>query len=286
MSYLFPKFSRELLAHPGGYHDSYGRVDRLLATKWFSQRAVHCPDSYLDFLSEIGPGRFFSGGLTLFAAEPFGEIDRWTERLPSGIGVDLIAIGYDGTTEGCYCLKNSGTDDAVYWHNWETGVAQPFGRTFVDWIEESPSELFNSSVYSGYKKIKNLERVLEIIEQRRGFEVRLLFFEKQLVRPPGKEKDFLPRYNRVTCAIRKRVETGLAQLTFEVRRTGSSVGADNVQHVTVSLSEFGVGQEITVDAFAFDPFNVPFERIVVDYTPDIDLGSPKRSRYAELAQYL
>jgi hypothetical protein len=286
MSDSFPKFSSELAAHPGGYHHGYGRVDRLLATKWFSQRSVHCPSSYLDFLSEIGPGKFFAGGLILFLVDPQGEIDRWTERLPVEIRSHFFVIGYDGTTEGCYCLKSSGTDNAVYWHNWEMGVAEPYGRSFVNWIEQSPSELFNSSVYSGYKKIKNLEKVHEIIEQRRAFDVRLLSFEKKLVRPPGKEKDFLPRYNRVTCAVRKRSETGLNQLTFKIHRKGSSVGADNVQHVTVSLPDFAAGQEVSVDVFAFDPFNVAFEGIVVDYTVDIDLRSPTRSHYAELKPYL
>jgi hypothetical protein len=72
----------------------------------------------------------------------------------------------------------------------------------------------------------------------------------------------------------------------KVRRKGSSVGADNVEQVTVSLPYFAAGQEVTVDAFAFDPFNVPFEGIVVDYTADIDLSSPMRSRYAELKPYL
>lgn len=282
----FPNFSRELALHPGGYHHGYGRVDRSLGAKWFLQRSVHCVASYLDFLSEIGPGRFFSGGLTLFSVEPQGDLDQWTGRLPNEIRASLFAIGYDGTTEGCYCLKSSGADDAVYWHNWETGDAQPYAPTFFNWIERSPSELFSRSVYSGYKKIKNIEKVRETIEQRKAFDVRLSSFEKKLVRPPGKEKDFLPRYNRVTCKIRKCSESALEQLTFEIRRTGSSVGADNVQHLTIPLPDFAVGQEVTVDAFAFDPFNVPFKTIVVDYTPEIDLGSPRRSHYAELKQYL
>src|SRR5579862_7293292 len=104
MSVSFPKFSHELALHPGGYHHGYGRVDLLLAGKWFQQRSVNCPDSYLNFLCEIGPGRFFSGGLTLFSVEPQGELDQWTGRLPPLIRASLFVIGYDGTTEGCYCL--------------------------------------------------------------------------------------------------------------------------------------------------------------------------------------
>lgn len=282
----FPKFADELAVHPGGYHHSYGRVDRSLFAEWFSQRSVQCPRPYLDFLSEIGPGRFFSGGLDLLSVEPGGDLDLWTEKLPSKARAHFFAIGYDGTTEGCYCLRRSVTDDAVYWHNWETGETAQCSPKFFDWIEHSPSKLFNDSAYAGYKKIKSLEQVREIIKQRKAFEVRLLSFDKKLVRPPGKENDFLPRYNRVICGICKRNASDLGQLTFEVRRTGSSVGTDNVQQVTISLPAFAVGQEITVEAFAFDPFNVPFGEIILDYTPEVDLGSPKRARYAELKQYL
>jgi len=286
MSTSFPKFADELAVHPGGYHYGYGRTDPSLSTEWFSQRLVQCPGPYLDFLSEIGPGRFFSGALALFSAEPQGDIDSWTERLPRKSPAEFFAIGYDGTTEGCYCLKNSGTDESVYWHSWETGETRPCSPKFINWIEQSPSKLFNHSVYAGYKKIKNLERVRKIIEDRRAFAVRLLSYEKELVRPPGKEQDFLPRYNRVICSVHKHSESSLKQLTFEVRRIGSPVGTDNVQYVTVSLPDFAAGQEISVEAFAFDPFNVPFEEISVDYTPEIDLGSPMRVRYAELRQYL
>jgi hypothetical protein len=286
MSASFPKFSRELASHQHGYHRPYGRIDRTLALKWFSQRSLVCPESYLDFLCEVGPGKFFSGALTLFAVEPQAELDRWTDQLPAETRADFFAIGYDGTTEGCYCLKSSGNDEALYWHNWETGETALYDPTFLNWIERSPSQLFNETAYSGYKKIKSPEKVHEIIEQRRAFEVSLVAYEKKLVRPPGQEKDFLPRYNRVTCTIRKRSESELKQLTFIVRRTGSAVGADNRQPVTLSLPELGVGEQVTVDVFAFDPFNVRFEDIVLDYTADIDLGSPTRSQYAELRPYL
>jgi hypothetical protein len=286
MGVSFPKFSRELAIHQGGYHRPYGPIDRALALEFFSQRSLVCPDSYLDFVCEIGPGRFFAGSLTLFPIQAQGELDRWTEQLRVEANADFFAIGYDGTTDGCYCLRSLGGDEALYWHGWEAGETALYDSSFANWIEQTPSQLFSEKSYAAYRPIANPEKVQEVIEQRKAFDVSLVNYDKKLVRPPGKEKAFLPRYNRITCAVRKRQESALKQLTFVVRRTGSSVGADNRQHVTITLPEFEVGQQATVEAFVFDPFNVRFEDIVVEYTADIDLASPTRSQYAELKPYL
>ena len=285
MSARFPRFVCELKEHPGGYHQTYGRTERSVAAEWFAQRSIPCLPSYLDFLSEVGAGRFFSGQLELFEAEPGGRVDRMTNEMGDGSHT-YFAIGYDGTTAGCYCLKRSGTEETVYWCDYETGAIRSHRSSFVDWIEESPKELFSQVVYAGYKRIKDIDQARRVIEGRKSFEVRLLRYDEQLVRPPKKENDFLPRYHQIVCEVRKNKQSSLTQLTFKVRRTGSSVGADNVEYVTVNLPDFAVGQSVAVEVFAFDPFNCPFKEIVIDYSPEIDLGSPARARFAELKPYL
>src|SRR6266404_122551 len=106
-SLSFPRFVRELKDHPApGYHTIYGQVDRLTATAWFGQRLVCCPQPYLDFLNDIGSGSFFAGSLVLFSIESPGSlIDITTNRLPEDERARFVVIGYDGTTEGCYCLR-------------------------------------------------------------------------------------------------------------------------------------------------------------------------------------
>jgi hypothetical protein len=278
-------FARELVEHTGGYHQTYGQVDRADALKWFAQRSLRCPRTYLDFLSEIGPGNYFSGGLVLFEVELGGLVDQVTEKLGCD-GSDYLAIGYDGTTDGYYCMKNSETDEAVYWYDSETKAIGPHHRSFVEWVEECPRTLFSHSVYAGYKRIKDLAQVRRVIRERMSFDVRLLRYDRQTVRPPKKEKDFLPRYHRIICLVRKNNNSSLGQLTVKVCRTGSSVGADNVQYVTIDLPDFLAGQEKEVEVFVFDPFNLPFKDIVIDYSPQIDLSSPSRARFVELKPYL
>ena len=282
----FPNFARELAEHSGGYHQTNGRVDLSQAMDWFARRSIKCSQAYLDFLSEIGPGEFFSGGLVVFPLEPGGPFDRANEKLPNKFRAEFFALGYDGTTEGCYCMSKTGADDAVYWCNWQANQIQVQEESFTKWIEEAPRKLFSKSVYAGYKKIKDIAKVRSVIEDRKRYQVRLLRYDNQLVRPPGHEKDSLPRYNRIVCAVRKLEDSSLRQLTFRVRRTGSSVGNDNVQYVTVSLPETGQGEEVQVEAYVFDPFNVRFQEIIVEYSPDIDLGSPMRARFAEIKDYL
>jgi len=280
----FPNFAHELGLHGGGYHQTYGRVDLSQAMDWFARRSIKCSQAYLDFLSEIGPGEFFSGGLVVFALEPGDPFDRANEKLPYELRAEFFALGYDGTTEGCYCMSKAGADDAVYWCNWQANQIQVLEERFVTWVEEAPRKLFSKLVYAGYEKIKDIAKVRSVVEDRKRYQVRLLRYDKQLVRQH--EKDFLPRCNRILCAVRKFEDSSLRQLTFRVRRTGSSVGNHNVEYVTVSLPEIQAGEEVQVEAYVFDPFGVPFQDIVVEYTPYIDLGSPMRVRFAEIRDYL
>lgn len=282
----FPRFVRELKDHPApGYHTIYGQVDRLTATAWFAQRLIRCPQPYLDFLNDIGSGRFFAGSLALFSIDsPRSIVGVATNRLPEDERARFFAIGYDGTTEGCYCLSRAGIDKTVYWHNWDTKSTHAHGADFVQWIENAPDELFSKTVYAGYEKIRDFASVCQVIRERGRFEVRLLHYDQKLVR--REQNDLLPRYNRIVCGVRKLDASRLNELTFKVHRSASSVGADNVQYVTIGLPNFPVGEEITVEALVFDPFNLPFRELVIDYSPEIDLSSPTRVRFAELKEYL
>jgi hypothetical protein len=285
-SLSFPRFVRELKDHPApGYHTIYGQVDQLTATAWFAQRLVRCPQPYLDFLNDIGSGSFFAGSLVLFSIESPGSlVDIATNRLPENERARFFAIGYDGTTEGCYCLSRAGIDKAVYWHNWGAKSTHAHGADFVQWIENCPEELFSKTVYAGYKKIRDFASVCGVVRERGHFGVRLLHYDQQLVR--REQKDLLPRYNRIVCGVRKHQTSRLNKLTFKAVRSGSSVGLDNVEYVTIDLPDFPVGEEITVESWVCDPFNVPFRELVIDYSPEIDLSSPMRVRFAELKEYL
>jgi len=284
----FPRFTRELSQHSAlGYHALFGPVDRIADTAWFGQQLICCPVPYVDFLNEIGPGRFFAGDLVLFpTAGAEASVQQVTKKLPETVRSRFFAIGYDGTTEGCYCLIRTGDDNCVYWHNWGMQTTALHHPDFIEWIENSPNELFNKAVYAGYKTIKDISGALGIVKERCKFEVRLLEYDKQLVRPPGKEKDFLPRYNRIVSGVRKYAASPLEQLTLKVRRLGTTVGEDNIQYVTLDVSGVPVDMETRLEAYVFDPFNLPFESINIDYSPEIDLSSPMRARYAEIKVYL
>jgi hypothetical protein len=284
----FPRFSRELKDHPGpGYHTIYGQTDRLVAGQWFKERSIQCLPSYLDFLSDVGTGRFFAGSLEVFAAvSSKSPVDAVTSELAEEDRSKFFAIGYDGTTEGCYCLNRESVDDRVYWHNWETGTTEAYRANFVQWIEDCPDELFNRTAYAGFKKIRDMAGIQRVLRERENFEVRLLSYDKQLLRPPGKQKDFLRGYNRIVCGIRKHGDSWLTCLTLKVCRLGSPVGANNVEYVTFPLPEFAAREEVRVEAFVFDPFNVPFREMVIDYSPEVDLKSPMRVSFAELKEYL
>ncbi len=282
----FPSWQAELKAHPAtGYHD-YSRVDAGVAADWFAQRDIRPPVAYLDFVSQIGVGSFFAGSLVLFEIRSGGNLESQTIRLPESVRRELFAIGYDGTTEGCYCLKRGGEDPAVYWHSWESMEASVLEESCLDWIERLPAELFNNKVYAGYKSIKDMANIAKVIAERAAFEVRIIEFGIDLVRPSGKERDLLARYSRVLLGVRKLRASDLKRLTVILHRTGSRVGSDNKEYVTVDVAEIPAGSEAILETFAFDPFNVPFENIIAQFTPSIDLGSTSRVRFAEIKDYL
>jgi hypothetical protein len=172
--------------------------------------------------------------------------------------------------------NREGVDDRVYWHNWETGTTEAYRANFAQWIEDCPDELLNRTAYAGFKKIRDMAGIQRVIRERENFEVRLLSYDKQLVRPPGKEKDFLRRYNRIVCGIRKHGDSWLTCLTLKVCRLGSPVGANNVECVTFPLPEFAAREEVKLATFRrknalSDPGRLTLHAAEMDFGGDFAL---------------
>jgi hypothetical protein len=286
--HAFPDFYRELQQHSApGYHVSSGAIDTVFAAHWSTTRSIRLPSPYLEFLGVFGPGRYFAGSLILFPLEEQpGKIDRITARLPEADRAKFFAVGYDGTTEGCYCLDRTGVSSAVFWHSFETSETASIHPDFHQWIEHCPTQLYSDDIYKGYRDVRDVMGVRNVIKERSGFEVRLVKAEPIKVRPPGHEEDFLPRYHRLVVGITKHEESQLRKLTFAVLRSGSAIGLRNIEYVTIDLPEVAKGTEVTCDAYVFDPFNLPFVHFEIIYDPEIDLSSNMRVRYEEIKDLL
>lgn len=284
----FPRFASELRLHAApGYHVASGPLDVAFATGWFAKRSIDCPPPFLEFLGIFGVGRFFGGALVIFSlAEKNRMIEEFTARLPESDRAKFFAFGYDGTTEGCYCLDRSGNNRAVFWHGFEAGQMAVLHSDFAEWIENCPAKLFSEQLYIAYRNIRDVAGIDRVIRERAAFEVRMLSVEMTKVRPPGHEQDFLPRYHHLVLGIRKLRDSELSKLTVSVIRMGSSIGSQNVEVVTIDLPNFPVGPEILQDAYVFDPFNLPFEQIKVIHVPEIDLSSPMRVKFKEIKGFL
>lgn len=279
-------FLKEIKTHNApGYHRIFKYPDDL--NLLIEEEGYKLNAFYVDFIKTIGCGHFFGGSLVLFPLiGETGSVRALTNYLHS-IGIkDFVAIGYAGTTEGYYCLKNEKEDNAVYWVNVQTKTINKLNECFENWINTQSNELFNPDIYAAYKKIKDIESVYEVIKERSFIEVELLDFEKRLIKPPGNEKDFLPRYNKVILAIRKDKEVKLRQLTIKFSRSGSSIEEDNVEYLTVDIGHIPINKSEVVQSYLFDPFNLPFEKIECDYQPEIDLTSKMRVRYKEIKKFL
>ena len=288
----FEKFRKEISLHSAkGYHKAYGRIDRSQITTHFAVHHWSPPKEYADFLATIGPGRYFAGALVFF------PLDRGTENVHSVLEVTnqledvgsktSLGIGYDGTTEGCYCVsKRNQGDKAVYWYSWNDGVTTTVNESFVRFVESAPTELYSEKIYAGFRTPGDTKKIREVIAQRQAFEVRVVSFDMQLTCKPDKPDAFLPRYNRVVLSVTKEAPSNLAKLTIKVLRRGSKIGTDNVEYVTIDVSRLPVGVATAVEAYVFDPFNLPFDKIESAYDPEIDLSDPRRVRFKEIEDYL
>ena len=213
-------------------------------------------------------------------------VEMETQRLASCSKESLIGFGYGGITESCYCFEGKSGSDCVYWFSWEENIKRVEAANFEQWIETKPSQLFLAEIYAGYSKIKNIDRLMAVMDKRAAFKVELKAYDKQLQRPPDGASDFLPRYNRLVFRLEKTRSVGIKIITIKVRRAGSKIGQDNVEYVSIPVDDIPRGKVIERECYAFDPFNLPFERIEIEYNPIIDLGSKMRVRFKELSGLL
>jgi hypothetical protein len=290
---MFSHFKRELRARDAlGYHRSLGPIDPPKGNSWFLRRGWSPNPHYIKFLSEVGPGVYFAGSLVIFPLDAgLGRtVESEANRLQSVGEETLFSFGYDGSTEGVFALPKHEPDDAessgVLWYNYQDRRVSSLGRSFTDWIEEQPTKLFNKKIYDGFRSLSNIEGINRVIDDRSAFSIQLIDFDRSAVRPPGKESDFLPRYHKGTVEIVKHREVCLFWLTFKVLRLGSKVGPDNVEYVSIPVQDIKCGIPTKKEFYVFDPFNMPFENVKIDYNPLIDLGSKMRVKYKEIQDLL
>jgi hypothetical protein len=284
---MFDAFKKELTAHSDGcYHRLFGVPERSEVISWFRVHGITPPSTYLDFICEIGAGSFFGGSLVIYPLSGHRSVQTELVRLKEATGDSIFPFGYDGTTESCYCLQSHTGSEAVCWFSWEEKIKRSLSPTFQEWIEGKPSELFSADIYAGYKNLTNVDELVAVMEERSAFRVRLLNFDKQLQRPPDKPNDMLRRYNKVVLEITKTRPVTIEVLTVMITRLGSRVGGANIEFTTFPVQGIPVNVATVRECFVFDPFNVPFDTIVVNFNPVIDLGSKTRVRYRELSKLL
>lgn len=283
---MFTAFKRELIIHrDGGYHRLGGALRHCDVDAWFRERALKPPATFVDFLCKVGPGIFFGGALTVYplSSDRWRSVESELARLGKVSTEAIFPFGYNGTTESCYCFEATSGKDEVYWFSWEEKVKRSLSAGFRAWIEAKPKELFKEQIYAGYKKLTNLDALLSVMDERAAFTVRLVSFDKQLQRPPGKPDDMLPRYNKLKFEVTKTRGVTIQVLTVIVARLDSKLGAANVEYVTFPVHDIPVSVPTIRECYVFDPFNVPFTSIEVKFNPVIDLGSNMRVRFKELS---
>jgi hypothetical protein len=291
---MFETFKRELLTHDGpGYHKRFRLLERAEVEAWFRERNLNPSPSYIDFLAQIGPGEYFGGDLQIHPLiaeqgsprsletelEALKEVAELTER-----SLPFLPFGYDGTTEGSYCLEANSKNDSVYWQFWHDGHSRVLAPTFYDWLEAQPRKLFRKRSYAAYKKLTNIPELEAVMRERAAFSVRLLRYDPRLQKQ--EPSNFLARYHKITLEVIKTRPVSIDQLTFIVRRQGSKSGSTNVEYVSVPVGDLAVGVPTIVECLVFDPFNLPFENLEIQFDPIINLSSRMRTRFKEIVKLL
>jgi hypothetical protein len=280
-------FIQELNYHNAkGYHKPekyYENYKQILETEGYFVNT-----KYIDFINNIGFGSFFGGSLVFFPfSDVKGSVKLLTQQISNIVNAEYIVIGYNGTTEGYYCLRRDPNDSSLYWFNLEVKKIEIIDKNFQDWLDKQPQNLFSEQIYAGFKKIKDIESINIIIKERAYFDIEIFNFEKKLCRPPGKENDLLPRYNSVVLAVRKNKKISLLNcLTLKFFRSGSPIHQDNIEYLTINVNNLLIGKSEIINVFLFDPFNLPFDSLTCILYPEIDLSSKMRVRYKEILPFL
>lgn len=274
---IFQEFKKELLEHnASGYH--------MVSPCVIKSEETEANKEYLWFLKTIGKGSFFAGAMQIFDLNDDNS-KRIGLELASAIGEQYLVVGYDGTTEGCFVLSNSLKDIGVYYVNRkQPDDIMKIADSFAIWIEGTPKEYFDNKLYKAFGAIKDIDGISAIIEERKAITVELNSYDEELVAQPNAEKKYLKRYNRLVLKFNMVRDVSIKEVTIKMARLGSAVGDDNVEYVTVPIE--GLEGDFLKEAYLFDPFNLPFEKIVCLYQPEVNLNSKMRVKYKELQDYL
>lgn len=274
---LFQEFRKELIEHnASGFH--------LVFPSMINSDNTDTNKEYLSFLTTIGKGSFFAGAIQIFDLN-----DDDSKRIGLELGgtfcEQYLVIGYDGTTEGCFVLNKCIEDLGVYYVNRK----QPeditkIAHSFKIWIEGTPNEYFDAKLYKAFGNIKDVIGVNEVINERRAIAVELNSYDTEMVAHPNAEKKYLNRYNKIVLSLNVARKVSIKEVTIKMARLGSAVGNDNIEYVTVQIE--GVVGNLLKEIYLFDPFNLPFEKIVCLYQPEVNLNSKMRVKYKELQEYL
>lgn len=274
---IFQEFKKELIEHnASGFH--------LVFPSMINSDNIETNKEYLSFLKTIGKGSFFAGALQIFDLND-DDSKRIVMELDGAFGERYLVIGYDGTTEGCFVLNRNTKDLGVYYLNRKqpediTKIAD----SFKVWIEGTPVEYFDAKLYKAFGNIKDIIGVNAVINERRAISVELKYYDKELVAHPNAEKKYLKRYNKLVLSLNVARKVSIKEVTIKMARLGSAVGEDNIEYVTVQIE--GVVGNVLKEIYLFDPFNLPFEKIVCLYQPEVNLNSKMRVKYKELQEYL
>jgi hypothetical protein len=274
---IFQEFRKELAEHNGsGFH--------LVFPSKINSDNIEANKEYLSFLKTIGKGSFFAGALQIFDLN-----DDDSKRIGFELGAtfceQFLVIGYDGTTEGCFVLNKCIEDLGVYYVNRKQPEdISKISDSFKTWIEGTPNEYYDEKLYKAFGNIKDIIGVYSVINERKAINVKLYYYDKELVAHPNAEKKYLKRYNKLVLSLNVARKVSIKEVTIKMARLGSDVGEDNIEYVTVQIA--GVVGNVLKEVYLFDPFNLPFEKIVCLYQPEVNLNSKMRIKYKELLEYL
>jgi len=268
-----------------GYHYIYKKYDDSVES-FFLMSGYEPNNHYIDFIKNIGVGRFYDGLLIFFEVNGNDSLIKTSDRINEQFNTNIIIIGYDGTSSGYYCLKNSKQDNAIYWISSDDGQIGLVNHSFSDWLDKTTVELFDHKSYAGFKQIKNLDAILDVIEQRKKIIVKLEKYGKDLVKLPGREKVLLARYSKLWLNIEIKEQINIEKLTIRFRRTGNKYEDRNIQYLTIDISNLNINQATEFTGYIFDSYAVPFDKIICLYKPEIDLGSKNRSMFKEILDFL
>ncbi len=282
----YTKFLKELRDHPArGYHVPIGPLDTGVAMPDFAQ-------SYIEFLKTVGPGFFFAGALKFYHPSKTypphlnESVHSARRHMASGQHMNLLPIGDCGVFSEILCVETNATSSALFLYDIHSDSSRALSRDFHGWVEAQPRKLFRRKSYKAFGPVKDPGAIERITEERRSFQVQLLAFDKDLVRPPGQEADFLPRHTRIVLRLEKCRDASLDTLTISVFRAGSEIGIMNREFISIDVSQMKTGESRQIETFAFDPFNLPFDDVQLTIDNSIDLTSPTRVRYKEIASFL